>query len=34
MIDLSIGQTISSGVWRATAASIAALESTTSTETS
>ena len=33
MIVLSIGQTISSGAWRATAASIAALESTTSTAT-
>jgi hypothetical protein len=33
MIDFSIGQRISSGVWRATAASIASLEATTSTET-
>ena len=34
MIVLSIGQTISSGAWRATAASIAAAESTTATATS
>ncbi len=33
MIVLSIGQTISSGAWRATAASMAAPESTTSTAT-
>ena len=33
MIVLSIGQTISSGRWRATAASIASPESTTSTVT-